>query len=127
MRLCVSLATRERAKQLADTIRRNCACLSRPDTILMVQVDEDDQETVALARAQGLDPRVIFDIRPREDTVAAKWNRALSQDADIYTCLGDDDPLVTPQTDEKILHAASLFPDGIGVVYGHLANASFSG
>jgi hypothetical protein len=93
----------------------------------MVQVDDDDQETLDLIKAGGFDARVVFNVAPREDTVAAKWNRALQQDADVYTCMGDDDPLMTPQADEKILHAAGLFPDGVGVVYGHLANASFSG
>jgi hypothetical protein len=124
MRLVVSMPTRGRPQQLIETIKRNLACLSRPDTVLMIQADEDDTETI---KAMARDSRVVLSIKPREDTIAAKWNRALVVEADVYTCLGDDDPLATLDADEKILHAASLFPDGIGAVYGHLANASFSG
>ncbi len=119
------MPSRGRPQQLIETIKRNLMCLSRPSTLLMVQVDEDDEETRRVAFPT--DKRVIFDIRSREDTIAAKWNRALKEDADVYTCLGDDDPLAVLDTDEKILQAAALFPDGIGAVYGHLANASFSG
>jgi hypothetical protein len=32
---------------------------------------------------------------------------------------------VTPGFDERVLEAAEVFPDGIGVVYNHLANLSF--
>jgi len=100
----------------------------------MVQVDIDDTATIdevvnvwhAVNKPAGAD-RVKFCIAPREDTIAAKWNRALAENADVYTCLGDDDPLNTPDADEKILRAAALFPDRVGMVYGHLANASFSG
>ncbi len=118
------MPSRGRPQQLIETINRNLACLSRPDTLLMVQLDEDDAETVKAVTPMQ---RVVWDVRPREDTIAAKWNRALKEEADVYTCLGDDDPLSTPDTDEKILQAASLFPDSIGMVYGHMANASFSG
>ena len=44
----------------------------------------------------------------------------------LYMIGGDDDPVVTKGYDSKILDAAQLFPDGIGMVYGHMANASFS-
>jgi len=122
------LPTRGRPGKLVETIGRDLMCLSRPDTMLMVQVDEDDTNTVQALQQTQLrkDQRLVVDVRPREDTIAAKWNRALIVEADVYTCLADDDPLVTPGSDEKILQAASIFPDGIGAVYGHLCNASFS-
>jgi hypothetical protein len=128
MRLVISLPTRGRPGKLVETIGRDLMCLSRPDTMLMVQVDEDDTNTVQALQQTQLrkDQRLVVDVRPREDTIAAKWNRALIVEADVYTCLADDDPLVTPGSDEKILQAASIFPDGIGAVYGHLCNASFS-
>lgn len=121
------MPSRGRPQQLIETINRNMACLSLPNTLLMVQVDADDKETIDAANSMPPHPQLKWSILPREDTVAAKWNRALSEKADVYTCLGDDDPLIMPETDAKILKAASLFPDGIGMVYGHLANASFSG
>ena len=39
----------------------------------------------------------------------------------------DYTPHITPGWDTKVLEAASVFPDGIGVVYNHLANLSFPG
>lgn len=128
MRLVISLPTRGRPQQLIETIKRNLACLSHPDTILMVQIDEDDEPTIDVVKKWvPTDKRAMFTVAPRADTVAAKWNRARQVPADVYTCLGDDDPLVGEGADEKILRMAALFPDGIGMVYGHLANASFSG
>lgn len=126
MRLVISLATRGRAERIIETVKRDCACLSRPDTTLMVQVDDDDEPTIRTLQAATLDKRVMVSIAPREDTIAAKWNRALIQPADIYSIIGDDDPYMIPDTDERIVRAAEVFPDGLGFVYGHLANASFS-
>jgi hypothetical protein len=89
-------------------------------------LDGDDKDTInALAKAE-LDSRVVFNIQPREDTIAQKWNRAIKEEADVYLVAADDDPYITPGYDERVLSAASLFPDGIGMVYGHLANASFT-
>ena len=130
MKLVISLPTRGRPQQLLDTIRRSTANLVLPNTVLMVQVDADDQATkqaVAVALDSGkLDQRVTLSVRPREDTVAAKWNRALSIPADLYLVDADDAPFVTPGYDAKLLEAAAKFPDGVGMVYGHMANASFS-
>ena len=129
-KLVISLPTRGRPQQLLDTIRRSTANLVLPNTVLMVQVDADDEATkqaVVVALDSGkLDQRVTLSVRPREDTVAAKWNRALSIPADLYLVDADDAPFVTPGYDAKLLEAAAKFPDGVGMVYGHMANASFS-
>ena len=125
-RLVASLATRGRPTQLIQTLAQTMRCLSRPDTIMIVQVDSDDFATAAALSDAQLDPRVKVDIRKRPDSISEKWNRALSEPADVYLKSADDDPYQTPDLDEKILQAAS-FPDGIGMVYGHLANASFPG
>lgn len=126
-KLVVSLATRGRPQQVIETINRHMLCMSRPDTRMIVQCDADDFATVVILGNSKFDPRVSLNVKPREDTVAGKWNRALAEPADVYLCAADDDPYVTPQLDEKILQAASLFPDGIGMVYGRMANASFPG
>lgn len=126
MRLAVSLATRGRPQQLLDTIARDLACFSRADTAFVIQVDDDDKPTIDVLSKASLDPRVTVNVQPREDTVAAKWNSITAIPADVYTIAGDDDPFITPDTDEKILAAGAFFPDGIGMVYGHLANASFT-
>jgi hypothetical protein len=129
-KLVISLATRGRPDRLLDTVKRSVANLVCDLTELMIQVDEDDHATVDahhdILKAVG-DDRVWVDIRSREDTIAEKWNRAAEVPADLYLVAADDDPYITPRYDEKLLEAAELFDDGIGMVYGHMANASFSG
>jgi hypothetical protein len=49
----------------------------------------------------SLDKRVVVTIGPREDTIAAKWNRALAENADLYLVAADDDPYVTEGYDAK--------------------------
>jgi hypothetical protein len=128
MKLVISLATRGRPSQLIETVRRSTANLVLPNTVMQLQVDSDDHATIeALDKAQGLDKRVKVNVKDREDTIAAKWNRATKIPADVYLVAADDDPYITPGYDGKLLDAAGVFPDGIGMVYGHMANASFSG
>ena len=128
-RLVVSVATRNRAQQLMATLPRHMACFSRPDTKVIVQCDSDDFATVAMlgaAHDEGkLDPRISINVKKRDDTVAGKWNRGLSEPGDLYLNASDDDVYITPNTDELLLEAAGRFPDGIGIVYGRMANASF--
>lgn len=127
MKLVISMATRGRPQQVVDTLARSCANLANLNTVFMVQVDDDDVPTIEALGKAPLDTRVTVNIKPREDTIAAKWNRALAVPADVYLVVGDDDPYVTPGYDGLILQAGARFPDGIGMVYGHMANASFSG
>lgn len=130
MRLVVSLPTRGRPQQLIETLKRSSSNLALDNTVIMVQADADDLETISAfqkARESGLDGRAFLSVKPREDTIAEKWNRALSIPADVYLVSADDAPEITPGFDGKLLEAASRFPDGIGMVYGHMANASFSG
>lgn len=126
-KLVISLATRGRPQQVVDTIKRSTANLVLPNTVLMVQVDEDDAATITALSMADLDKRVKVNVKPREDTIAAKWNRALAEPADLYLVAADDDPYITPAYDAKLASVAAMFPDGIGMVYGHMANASFSG
>jgi hypothetical protein len=127
MKLVISLASRGRPQQLLDTIQKDIATFSQPNTVLMVQVDADDQSTIMMLRNMALDKRVQVSVKPREDTIAGKWNRALEEPADLYMIKGDDDPLTGTEVDGKLLKAASVFPDGLGMVYGHYANLSFPG
>lgn len=127
MNLVISMATRGRPEQMVHTIRTSMQHWTDPNTVMMVACDEDDPQTVeALAKAD-LGERVVATCTPRLDTIADKWNLALAIPADVYLVVGDDDPYVTPGYDRAILDAARRFPDGIGMVYGHLANLSFSG
>ena len=111
-RLVVSVATRNRAQQLMATLPRHIACFSRPDTKVIVQCDSDDFATVAMlgaAHDEGkLDPRISINVKKRDDTVAGKWNRGLSEPGDLYLNASDDDVYITPNTDELLLEAALL-------------------
>jgi hypothetical protein len=126
MKLLISLATRNRPQKLLATIKQSMVHWTHPNTEMIVQCDADDYATLGLFTDTKLDKRVRVSVKSREDTIAEKWNRAVAEPADVYLIAADDDPIVTPGYDTKILEAASLFPDGIGMVYGHMSNASFS-
>lgn len=127
MKLAISLATRGRPDQVVDTIRKSVVNWSNPETTMVVQCDDDDPKTADALRAAKFSDRITINSQPREDTIADKWNRILSVPADVYMSAADDDPYVIPGYDTKILEAAKRFPDGIGTVYGALANLSFTG
>lgn len=127
MRLVISLATRGRPDRVIDTITKSVVNWTDPNTVMQVQVDDDDAATIdALGKHIGWDG-VHVNIQPRELTIASKWNRALGTPGDVYLVAADDDPYTTAGYDTKIIEAAKRFPDGIGMIYGHLANLSFSG
>jgi hypothetical protein len=128
-KLAISLATRGRPQQLIETLKRSVSNWTHPETMLMLQIDDDDLPTIEALKTCNIPARIVANVAPREDTIAAKWNRilALEPNADVYLVAADDDPYITPGYDTKLLEAASLFPDGIGMVYGRMANASFSG
>lgn len=127
MKLVISMATRGRPEQVVDTIKRSVVNWTHPETTMQVQLDHDDPAPFDYLKTAKIHERVLLNVQQREDTIAAKWNRALAVPADVYLVVGDDDPYITSGYDTKILEAAKRFPDGIGMVYGHLANLSFSG
>lgn len=125
--LAISLATRGRPNQVVDTIRRSVANWTNSNTLMHVQVDSDDIETAAaVERSFGGDKAITVNIKEREDTIAEKWNRILSVPADLYLIAADDDPYGPRGYDDAMLAAAQRFPDGIGMVYGDMANLSFT-
>lgn len=130
-KLALSLATRNRPDMLVATIRRTLGNVRNPNTELMVMADADDAPTIAsLWRLQETEAyKFKISIEPREDTVAAKWNRVIKgiPDADVYMPVCDDGPIITPGFDDMVLEAAAIFPDEIGIVYNRMENASFPG
>lgn len=122
MSLTIALATRGRAGLLKKTLERTMPNVKRPDTRLIVMADDDDREMDGFSF-----PGVEIDRRPRPATVGEKYNRqiALAPESSVYMGMVDYVAHITPGFDQKILDAASLFPDGIGVVYNHMANLSF--
>ena len=132
MKLLINLATRGRPGLLAQTIVQTLSNVRHDETVLMVSLDDDDAETIELVASGRLgfvpgSERLLWSRAPREDSLGAKYNRALDVPADVYMTMVDHSPQCTPGFDLKILEAAVLFPDGIGVVYNHLANATFPG
>ena len=129
MQLVISLATRGRPDRLIDTIKKSVANWTEPNTVMRIQIDSDDFATIDACRQQKWDAGsyIQADVRHREDTIAQKWNRVMDGPGDIFLVAADDDPYVSFGYDTKIIEAAKRFPDGIGMVYGHLANLSFSG
>ncbi len=127
MKLVISLATRGRPDQLLDTVQRSVDNWICPTTEMQIQVDADDTATIEAMEKWPVSLRGFANVGAREDTIADKWNRALSVSADAYLVAADDDPYTTHGYDWRILEAAERFPDGLGYVYGHLANLSFTG
>ncbi len=121
MSLTIGLATRGRPALLRKTLDRTLPNVRRGDTRLIVLADEDDREMDGFQYGG-----VEIERLPRPDSVGEKWNHAVKvAPADVYMSMCDYVAHVTPGFDEKILEAASVFPDGVGVVYNHMANLSF--
>ncbi len=130
MRLVINLASRGRALLLAQTLGTTLGHLALTDSVLMVSLDEDDADSIAMVTAMSTrEKRLRLSVRPREDTIAEKWNRVLEnqRDGDVFMPMCDDGPVLTPGFDRIILEAASSFPDGIGVVTNYLENLTFPG
>ncbi len=60
-----------------------------------------------------------------EDTIAEKFNRVLSTEPTFISSWSITRRILPKGFDQKILDAAAVFPDGIGIVYNNLVNASF--
>lgn len=129
MKLVLPLATRGRPALLLKTLAHTILNIVLPNTEIHVLVDEDDEETITALTPQtgnALDPHIVVNIKPREDTLGGKYNRIMAVPADLYVAMVDYAPHVTLGFDRKLLDAAASFPDGIGFVHNHLANLSFS-
>lgn len=125
MSLTINLCTRGRPELMLDTVARTLPNIARDDTILMVSIDHDDAPTIKAAEQLPTDKRVLAIVSGREDSLGAKYNRALRFPAAVYLAMVDYGAHVTPGFDQKILDAAAVFPDRIGVVYNGWANLSF--
>lgn len=123
MILTINIATRGRPELLRDTIATTLKNITLPDTRLMVSCDDDDGDSVEVASSF---PAVTVSIERREDSVGAKWNRAIAAcPADAYYPMVDHSPVVTPGFDKLIRETLSIFPDGYGYAAGPLINPFF--
>jgi len=126
MNLSIIVATRCRPGLLARTVETTLSNIRHRGTKLVIAADDDDVGTVGLKDRLG-DPRIAWSVKPREDSLGAKYNRVMSvAPAEVYTAMVDHSPHVTPGFDEKILEAAQVYPDGYCFILNHLANLSFS-
>lgn len=124
MKLLINLVTRGRPDILARTIETTLANITSPDTVLMVSVDDDDEATKQRLKWLSA-PQVLVSVKPREDTLGEKYNRALAESCDLICNLSDYTAFTQKGFDEKIVEAAQVYPDGYGIVVNHLRNASF--
>jgi len=126
--LSILLTARSRPELLRYTVETTVPNIHDPDTRLVIAADDDDTpETLDTARDLLKHDCVTISILPRECGLGQKVNRILTiAPADVYLHMTDYQPHVTPGFDLKIMEAASIFPDNIGVVYNHMANLSFS-
>jgi hypothetical protein len=126
LKLTVNMMTRGRPKTIAETVRRTLPNIVRADTTFMLLVDDDDQPTIDELQQFADHPNILISVKPREDSRGEKYDRALTEaPADVYLPSCDYAPIMTRGFDQHILDAAAVFPDGIGVVYTEMCNASF--
>ena len=125
MSVTISLASRGRPELLKSTLGATGPNIRESGTRIVVLLDEDDEQSTGFAFDH---PNVTVSVAPRAESFGHKWNRAVDiAPGSIYVLMADYTPHITPGFDTKVLEAAALFPDGIGVVYNHLANLSFPG
>ncbi len=127
MRLTFDIGARSRPEKLVETVRLSLANAVLKDTVFLVCLDDDDESMVPYLDKFPKDERIVLSVKKREDSRGEKYDRALKEaPADVYLLGVDHSILLTKAWDEKILQAASLFPDGIGVVnVGGMNNLSF--
>jgi hypothetical protein len=96
------LATRRRPGILVRTIEQTLKNITHPDTKLVIAVDDDDDGTISV-QDSITDPRVIWSIEPRPDSVGEKYNRVMKvAPADVYMVHVDYAPQMTHGFDEKV-------------------------
>ncbi len=127
MKVTIGLTTRGRPMQLQETLRRTVPNIVRDNTELLVLCDEDDKLTLdGMDEWLPFDKRVKVSVRPREDTIGEKHDRVLTEaPADLYVTMVDVAPVLTFGFDQMVADASQWFTDGIGVINGPMANASF--
>lgn len=127
MKLSIILATRGRPHLLVPTVRTTLRNVRNNDTRLIVMADEDDEDTI-LTRPQIERMGAVMWPAPRAPSLGEKYNAGMAvEPGDVYLVMVDYAPHITEGFDQKILDAASIYPDGYAVVYNWYANLSFPG
>lgn len=127
MKLSIILATRGRPHLLVPTVRKTLANVRNKETVLTVMADEDDEATL-LTRPQIERLGAKMHIMPRANSLGGKFNAGnKAEPGDVYLAMVDYAPHVTEGFDQRILDAASIYPDGYAFVYNWWANPGFTG
>lgn len=110
MTVAVCIASRGRPEELRATVCRQAVAAVGSVSFHTALDDDDPSNYESGSRA------------PREDSLGAKYNRALSQalcvpGASVFVLGVDDAALVSPGWDRRLLDAAAQFKDGVGVIY----------
>jgi hypothetical protein len=117
MSVCVCIASRGRPSELDYTISRTLSLSSNPGTHVSVAIDADDISCWAFE--PSAQERCVVNRAPREMSLGAKYNRAAAHafpGASLFIMGVDDAYMDVEGWDQRLLDAAALFPDGIGVV-----------
>lgn len=114
MPINVCLASRGRPQLAALTIERLSSLAVLPDTTISVALDSDDSFLPDYSATSH--DRLKVSVAPREDSLGAKYNRCVIPDR-TNVLWADDVTTTTKGWDEKIESAASMFMDGMGIIY----------
>jgi hypothetical protein len=124
--LTVTLATRGRPVLLAKCISQYLSKIRLRSTKFVVALDSDDTESIEVAQRFSKHKYCVVDVREREDSVAAKWNRGITVcPADYYLAASDDSPMESDGFD-KLIVEAPFFPDQIGGILSYMSTMYFS-
>ena len=119
-RIALLLPSRRRAASLRCAIDSIGATAIRPeDVVVVIGVDDDDEETLALAADYRPRVPVIWSHGPRELTLGRLWNRlaAASHDCDVLAMFTDDYVMETPGWDDNFRRATAIMPGGYGTAW----------
>jgi len=125
--LTINCVTRGRPDLLVPSVIATLSNVWRTGTRIVVSADEDDQSTLDAIPQLPEHPAIVIDVRPREDSLGAKYNRIQDYPADVYLPMNDSAAYMTPGFDQLILESAQKFPDGIGMVCGDMHCYMFPG
>lgn len=109
--------TRGKPEYLDDFLSETIDRSRLPDTRFVVGIDDDEVGLYANSRLRD-HKQVIWSIKPREDSLGAKFNRcaAAAPDADWYIMGVDDLAIQTITWDVYVSELGEHYPDGLGVV-----------
>lgn len=123
MKLSINIPTRGRPLNLKPTLEYTLKTSICDDTRIMVAIDDDDQITLDALDTLPKHEKLIYSVKPREDTRGGKTNRLLTEaPADVYIVGHDSSPMITTGWDRMFINGARLFTDGVGVVGSATSN-----